>query len=399
MVYYYSSTIFITLFILQGSILFTLIYFLIYSIKSIKKVPKLLPITNLQYISFPTISIILPARNEEKHIEKCLDSLIKQEYDNYEIVVINDSSSDNTNQIIKRFSITYNNITHINAQPKPEGWTGKNWACYQGYLQSKGDLFLFTDADTVHHPSAVSLAVTYLLSEKLDTFTAIPQTLANDFWTKSTLPLLWIFSVARFSALKANDPKTKVGYFFGSFFIITRKAYEIVGTHKSVRHEIVEDAELGRKVKEQGFRLKVVHGENYIKAVWARDSSSLWHGLRRIMIPLYKKEKLKAIMMVISTFVLILFPIIMLPLSVINTIDGKMETKSVIILFLSIMSILLIVINNVLQLKYSVLQNFSYCLGFPLSIPFIFVAFLSSIICADKKDIVKWRDRKYSFRV
>jgi len=108
MVYYYSSTIFITLFILQGSILFTLIYFLIYSIKSIKKVPKLLPITNLQNISFPTVSIILPARNEEKHIEKCLDSLIKQEYDNYEIVVINDSSSDNTNQIIKRFSITYN---------------------------------------------------------------------------------------------------------------------------------------------------------------------------------------------------------------------------------------------------------------------------------------------------
>ena len=113
--------------------------------------------------------------------------------------------------------------------------------------------------------------MTYLLSEKLDTLTAIPKILAYDFWTKITLPILWTFSVARFSALKANNPKTKVGYFFGSFFIITRKAYEMVGTHKSVREEIVEDAELGRRVKEQGFSLRVVHGEKYIKAIWARD--------------------------------------------------------------------------------------------------------------------------------
>jgi chlorobactene glucosyltransferase len=399
MVYYYSDTIFITLFILQGSILFTLIYFLIYSIKSIKNVPILLHITNLQNISFPMISIILPARNEEKHIEKCLDSLVKQEYDNYEIVVINDSSSDNTDQIIKRYSIAHRKITYVNAQPKPEGWTGKNWACYQGYLQSKGDLFLFTDADTIHHPSIISLAATYLLSEKLDTITAIPKTLTYDFWTKITLPLLWIFSVARFSALKANNPKTKVGYFFGCFFIITRKAYEMVGTHKSVRQEIVEDAELGKKVKEQGFSFRVVHGEKYIKAVWARDSSSLWHGLRRIMIPLFKKEKIKATKMIIAMFVLILFPITMLPLSVINIIDEKTETKSVIILFLAIMSILLIVINNVLQLKCTVFQNLLYSLGFPLSGSFILAVFLSSIIGSSKKGIVSWRDRKYSIRL
>ena len=395
MVYYYSSTIFITLFILQGSILFTLIYFLIYSIKSIKKVPKLLPITNLQYISFPTISIILPARNEEKYIEKCLDSLIKQEYDNYEIVVINDSSSDNTNQIIKRFSITYNNITHINAQPKPEGWTGKNWACYQGYLQSKGDLFLFTDADTIHHPSAVSLAVTYLLSEKLDTFTAIPQTLANDFWTKSTLPLLWIFSVARFSALKANDPKTKMGYFFGSFFIIKRNVYEMVGTHKSVKEEIVEDGELGRKVKESGFSLKVIHGENLISAIWARDSSSLWHGLRRLLIPLYKKAIVKTTILVALTFILLLFPFIVLPFSTLTVINGKLGISDLTFLLFTIMSIILLILSSVLQLKYTLFENSLYSLAFPLAGSFLFIAFISSIISSGKKNTIEWSDRRY----
>ena len=98
------------------------------------------------------VSIVLPARNEEKYIEKCLDSLLKQDYSNYEIIVINDSSSDNTEEIIKRYRKSHSKIIYVNAQPKPKGWAGKNWACYQGYLHSKGDLFLFTDADTNHFP-------------------------------------------------------------------------------------------------------------------------------------------------------------------------------------------------------------------------------------------------------
>ncbi len=399
MTYYYPNTIFITLFILQTSIFFNLIYFLVYSIKSIRDVPKLAPLKNSHsIIHFPMVSIILPSRNEEKYIEKCLDSLLEQNYSNYEIIAINDSSADKTGEIIKRYSMIHRKIIHVESQPKPDGWTGKNWACYQGYLQSKGELFLFTDADTTHSTSSISLAVTYLISEQLDTLTAIPKIVAYDFWTTITLPILWTFSVARFSALKANNPKTKVGYFFGSFFIITRKAYETVGTHKSVKEEIVEDAELGRRVKEQGFSLRVVHGEKYIKAVWARDTSTLWHGLRRLLIPLYKKEKIKAYIMVIATFVLLLLPLIILPFSIIIAIDGKYVINNLIILFLSIMSILLLVINNVLQLKYTVFQNPWYALSFPLAGSFVLVAFISSIIHSKQKNVINWRDRKYSIR-
>lgn len=396
--YYYLNTIFIILPILQTGIFFILTYFLIYSIKSIKGVPKLLPLKNSHNMHFPMVSIILPSRNEERYIEKCLDSLLKQDYSNYEIIAIDDSSSDKTGEIIKRYSMTHCKIIYVDALPKPDGWTGKNWACYQGYLQSKGELLLFTDADTTHSTSTISVAVTYLLSEKLDTLTAIPKILAYDFWTKITLPILWTFSVARFSALKANNPKTKVGYFFGSFFIITRKAYKRVGTHKSVREEIVEDAELGRKVKEQGFSLRVVHGEKYIKAVWARDTHTLWHGLRRLFIPLYTKEKIKATIMFVATFVLLLLPLIILPFSIIIAMDGKDVTKSLILLFLTSMSILLLVINNVLQLKYTVFQNLWYSLAFPLAGSFVLASFLSSIIHSKQKDVVNWRDRRYSVR-
>ena len=399
------NTILIILFIIQVIIFSSWIYFLIYTIKSLKGVPKLLFLKSYENIVFPKVSVILPARNEEKYIEKCLDSLLKQDYSNYEIVAINDSSSDRTGEIIQKYSTKNSKIIFINAEAKPEGWTGKNWACYQGYIKSTGQLFLFTDADTTHSSSTISLAVNNLLAKELDALTAIPKILANDFWTKITLPILWTLSISRYSALKANDPKTNVGYFFGSFFIITKKTYEAVGTHKAVKEEIVEDGALGRKVKEQGFKLRVVHGEDHIQAVWARSSSTLWHGLRRLMVPLYKREKIKASLMVVATFLLLIYSLIVLPFSITMALDEKDATLTInnysldlILLFLNIMSILLLIITNILQLKYTIFQNSLYSLSFPLAGSFVFIAFLSSIINSGKKDVINWRGRRYSIK-
>jgi len=96
----------------------------------------------------PKVSIILPARNEEKFIEKCLNSLLNQDYDNYEIIAINDSSKDSTGNIIKKYSKKFPKVISVDAKPKPDGWIGKNWACIEGYKKASGDLLLFTDADT-----------------------------------------------------------------------------------------------------------------------------------------------------------------------------------------------------------------------------------------------------------
>ena len=140
--YLYYDTIFIPLFILQTCIFFSSIYFLIYSVKSIKNVPKLILIANSHDIDYPMVSIILPCRNEEKYIGKCLDSLLVQDYPNYEIIAINDSSSDKTGEIIKRYSMTHNKIIFVDAQPKPEGWTGKNWACTKAIFRPM-EIFYF----------------------------------------------------------------------------------------------------------------------------------------------------------------------------------------------------------------------------------------------------------------
>jgi glycosyltransferase involved in cell wall biosynthesis len=96
----------------------------------------------------PKVSIILPARNEEEFLPKCLATLIDQDYSNYEIIVIDDSSEDLTPKIISKYAKQNSKIIPVSARPKPDGWMGKNWACMEGYQKATGELLLFTDADT-----------------------------------------------------------------------------------------------------------------------------------------------------------------------------------------------------------------------------------------------------------
>ena len=384
-------------------IFFSWIYFLIYTIKFLIHVPKLQSFRSSNNVTHPKVSVILPARNEEKYIQKCLKTLVEQDYPNYEIIAINDSSTDKTGELIESFSLANSKIVYVNVESKPNDWTGKCWACYQGYLKSTGDLFLFTDADTNHSCISISLAVNHLLSKNLDALTAIPKILAFDFWTKITLPILWTLSLAKYSALHANNPNSKVGYFFGSFFLLTRKTYESIGTHKEVKKEIVEDGALGRKVKEQGFKLNVVHGRDHIHAVWARDPTTLWNGLRRLMISIYDREKINAYLMAFATFILLLFPLLIFPFSIsmvlqYENISNNVFELSLLLLSLIIASILLLIITSVLELKSSILQNPIYSLFFPLSSSFVFIAFLSSIINSRSKYVVSWKDRMYSIK-
>ena len=401
-----GTLVIIILSVLMFAIFSAWLYFLIYTIISFKRLPKLESINQQQDAiiirdEFPKVSVILPARNEEKYIAKCLDSLLNQSYPNFEIVAINDSSSDGTDEIIQRYHILNSKVVAINAESKQEeGWIGKNWACYQGYLNSTGEIFLFTDADTVHSSSTMSLAVTYLIKQNLDALTAIPRILSEeDILMKITLPLLWTLSYAKYSALRANNPKSKTGYLFGSFFIITRKTYEAVGTHKAVKSEIVEDGALGRKVKEEKFKLKVVRGERYVEAIWARDLNTLLDGLRRLMIPLYQRERTSALLMTISSFLLLLLPFILLPFLLFNTtlffIDSYSVSVNDFLLLIDMATIALLFSTCAIQSKYALFQNMLYTLGSPLAGVIIFFAFVSSILDATKKNAVNWKGRQY----
>ncbi|HZA07490.1 MAG TPA: glycosyltransferase [Nitrososphaeraceae archaeon] len=373
----------------------TWIYFIGYVLKSLKQSPALECIDTSVITKNIKVSVILPARNEEKYIAKCLESLLNQDYVNFEIIAINDSSTDRTIDILCQYARKSSSIVIVNAKPKPEGWIGKNWACYEGYLRATGDVFLFTDADTVHSPSVMSLAVGHLEQQSLEALTAIPKLLCKDVLTKITLPLLLNFLHSRFYALRVNDPNTKTGYFFGSFYIITRRTYEAIGTHKVIRHELVEDGALGSKVKEGKFRMKMVRGEHYIEAIWARDLNTLWHGLRRLMISICSQNIREASLMTIAIFFLLLEPFLLISYSLMIY-HRISDIVSQLMWDINLITIAIVTLASAIQSKFAVFQNPLYALACPLGGAIISLCFLSSILDAKKVGAVNWRGRKYT---
>ena len=343
----------------------------------------------------PKVSIILPARNEEDFIRECLDSLINQDYPNYEIIVIDDSSNDSTGEIISEYAKKNSKIIPVTAKPKPDGWMGKNWACMEGYQKATGELLLFTDADTKHSENVMSLAVAQLHSFNLDALSAIPKMVTFDFWTNITLPMISTFLHTRFSALNVNNPSKKTGYFFGSFFIMKKETYEKVGMHEGVKHEIVEDGALGKKVKESGHKMRMVRGDHLIDAVWARDKRTLWNALKRLMVPLYLQNGKIAIGIFFAVLFLLFIPFPILATSIMS----PSENISAKILFVtSLISSILIYTGATIEVKMGLRLRIIYALFAPLGSLTVVLGFLSGLIQAKGTSAVSWRGRSYSMK-
>jgi len=344
------------------------------------------------------VSVIIPARNEEKLIKNCLSSLLNQYHSNYEIIVVNDNSSDGTLEIVQSFRNT-GKVKVFDAGQKPEGWIGKNWACYIGYQNSRGNYLLFTDADTVHSSHSIQDSLNTLLEEKLDVLTAVPNLLHPTFIIKMVLPILSIFMFSRYSPLRVNDPKIKLGYLFGSFFIISKDVYKTVGTHESVKSEIVEDGALGKKIKESGYRLKMFRGEDLLSAYWARDFHTLWNSLKRLIIPIYFTNKKNSILLTIGVFLLMVFPFVILIHSFINIVQENNAHNPFLIflLVLVILDVAVIYFTNYYQLKKAKTHNALYSLGTPVGCFVLSLSFVWSVISSEKKGVIKWRDRVYHY--
>ena len=343
----------------------------------------------------PKVSIILPARNEEEFIIKCLDSLIDQDYKNYEIIVIDDSSEDSTGEIISKYAEKNSKIIPVTARPKPNGWMGKNWACMEGYHKATGELLLFTDADTKHSKKVISLAVSHLISFELDALSAIPRMVTLDFWTNITLPMISTFLHTRFSALNVNNPAKKTGYFFGSFFIMKKETYEKVGMHEGVKHEIIEDGALGKKVKELGYKMKMVRGEHLIDAVWARDKGTLWNALKRLMVPLYLQNGKIAVGIFFAVLFLLFVPFPVLATSVLSQSE---DISAKILCITAGIASSLIYTGSVVEVKMGLKLKTVYALFAPLGSLTVVLGFLSGLIEAKGTSSISWRGRKYSMK-
>ena len=265
-------------------------------------------ITTTTLSNTPLVSVIVPARNERENIERCVMSFIAQDYPNFEVIVIDDNSTDNTAQIVKNIINEHyakessfpevrghnkdnDRLKIIRLTLKPADWTGKTWACQQGYLQSKGSILLFTDADACFKDkSTISSAILYMQQENIEVITGNPRIELRDFLSKISMPMWNHFSTligtdtdALNEEIRDNDKdsvsKPDVAYLRGPFFVIRKNALEHVKGFESVRQAMPEDVELGRKIKKSGYQIRLVKVDEMVTALWSRNSVTLWHGI------------------------------------------------------------------------------------------------------------------------
>lgn len=177
--------------------------------------------------NLPAVSIIIPARNEEGNIERCLLSIVNQNYPNFEVILIDDNSNDNTVQkarrIQQKIKSKFQNLKIIELKSTPQDWTGKTWASEKGFLSSRHEMLLFLDADCYYSKNCLLFAMSHMVSKKLDVITGHPFFVLKDLWSKISIPLWKLLSFTfQDDASYVNDPKSNVAYLMGCFFMIKR---------------------------------------------------------------------------------------------------------------------------------------------------------------------------------
>lgn len=215
--------------------------------------------------TFPRVSILIPARNEADNIEACVRSLLIQDYPDFEVIVLDDHSEDETRLLLTRLARTSNRLRVLDGHPLPEGWLGKHWACHQLAQVATGDLLLFTDADTRHAPSMLRDSVSALLAERADLVTAFPQERAVTWGEKLIIPVIGfgIFSFLPVALARwLNLPSLTVT--IGQFMLFRRAAFEAIGGYEAVRDHLVDDVMLGRRIIQHGYTWRLMDGTRHV---------------------------------------------------------------------------------------------------------------------------------------
>jgi chlorobactene glucosyltransferase len=270
-------------------------------------------LVHVQPRDFPTVSILVPARNEENSIQACVQSLLDQDYPAYEVIVLDDQSSDGTQAILEQIAYSQPRLKLHTGSIPPEGFAGKNWACTQLAQHSLGDLLLFTDADTIYKPQALRLIVSAMLDEEAVLMTGYPQQWVGSWGERLLVPFfswamlsfipLWLAYRLRWPVLSSA---------VGQMMLFKRGAYQKIGGHASLDSAFVDDLTLTRRIKAAGLRWRVMNVSDLITCRMYQNSREAYDGFARNLFAAFDFHLLAYLFVYLWLAVLFLWPLVAL---------------------------------------------------------------------------------------
>ena len=226
----------------------------------------------------PPVSVCIPARNEERNIRRCVESVLSQDYPDFELIVLDDRSTDSTPSILADIASRDSRLHPISGSDLPAGWAGKPHALFQASASARGEWLCCVDADTFLSPETLSSCYAKAIETDADMFTIMTFQILDSFWEKTVMPLVATALSVGFSPRKVNNPNKKDAIANGQFIFIKRSVYDAIGGHESVKGSIVEDKAISEQVKWNGYRLIVADGTKVAKTRMYTSLSEMWEG-------------------------------------------------------------------------------------------------------------------------
>jgi glycosyltransferase involved in cell wall biosynthesis len=332
--------------------------------------------------SWPRISLIAPARNEERNIEAAMRSLLAIDYPNLQITIINDRSTDKTGKILQRLAKKEPRLNVVEVKELPPGWLGKNHAMHLGARQSDGEWLLFTDADILFEPTALRRAMGYVNDNLLDHLAAYPD-VRMPGWLLNSFVITFATMFTMFiRPWQVRDPKSKAYIGIGAFNLVSAEAYRVCGGHVPIRMRPDDDLKLGHLMKLNGFRSDVVNGQEAVTVEWYSTLGEMIRGLEKNSAAPLEYDVLKILASCLMLFLANIWPFI-----------AVLITRGWPQLLFAI-TIVLLYFGNV-QTAINVRQPLWRALLFPVAISIFAYIQVRGLVLLLLRGGIQWRDTFY----
>jgi glycosyltransferase involved in cell wall biosynthesis len=330
--------------------------------------------------TLPEVTIVVPARNEEVSLGDCLASLASQAGVKFEIIVVDDHSTDRTGEIARGFV----GVRVISPGPLPEGWTGKNNADVAGAREARGEWLLFTDADTVHLPGSLARALGEAKEHGAELLSYSPEQIAVTFWELATLPVIFAELARQYPPSTVSDPASPIAAANGQYILIRREAYEAVGGHAAIATNLLEDVALARAVKDSGRRIRFRYAGDAVRTRMYRNFRQLREGWTKNLALLFPRPLAVALLRT-AEFATTLGGLIAAAAALSLRRSDVAATTLLLALLVAVRFWM-----RIRQAHFSFKSNVLAIVGQP-----VFVTLLVCSVSAHKNLNVKWKGRRY----
>jgi hypothetical protein len=343
--------------------------------------------------ALPSLTIVVPARNEEAEIEPALLSLLRLDYPHYEVVAINDRSTDSTGEIMERLAalpVSQGRLRVVHVRQLPAGWLGKLHAMWLGALgndtrQETSEWLLFTDADCVFHPEALRRALHYATQTRADHLVLFPTAYMKTLGERMLISFPQVMSIFAMRPWKIRDPKARDHIGVGAFNLIRRSAYNAIGTYEKLRLEVVDDLKLGESIKKAGLRQDVVFGPGLVALRWGVGAAGIIGNLEKNLFAFLQFR----LGLVLAVCAMVCF-LCILPFAGLVLAPGWARAGFAV-------AVAMVALGYTLAARYTAGSPLLF-LTCPASAVLFVVAVLRSTFKTLKDGAVTWRGTKYSLR-